>query len=561
MRTGLLFIILSSLALSPFAQERAPTSISEDLPSGLDTIHGSAILAHVRTLASDEFEGRAPGTRGEDLTVKYLIDQFKAVGARPGNPNGTYFQNVPLVGYQTTPSIDITAAGKTVPLEYLDDFVHDYPRLTPKVRIPSAEVIFAGYGITAPQYQWDDYKNVDVRGKLVLVLSGEPSRSLEGDASKLDPALFKGVMRTYYSTREFKYEEARKRGAAGVLVIYDPEKANTYGLFRTFAQIEGQNLRPSQGSYELAIAGLVTTNAVKRIFAAARKDFTSAEKSALLADFLPETLAVKADISLTSKLRYFSSKNVVARVVGTDPKLRNEYVVYTAHWDHLGKDGSLKGDQIYNGANDNAIGTAQLIEAARAFSSMKQQPKRSVLFIATTAEEKGYLGARYYLRRPLYPIANTVANINLDAGNLFGLTSDLGSTGYGNSTLDEVLGEAAKMQGRDFAKTSLQTDGGLYFGSDQIEFAKAGIPAVFPWSGFEYVGKPKDYGEKVWDDYSENRYHKVADGVMADWDAAGAVEDTRWFVIAGYLAAQNIARPKWKEGSEFIWIPKPQKKK
>jgi len=541
-----------------FAQDQSADSvrIPPALQLGLEKIQGSNILRHVDKLASDEFEGRAPGTRGEDLTVKYLIEQFKAVGAAPGNSNGTYVQTVPSVGYRTTPKIDLTINGKPVPFEFQEDFVHDYPRLTPRVEIKSSEVVFAGYGITAEQYNWDDYKDVDIKGKLVLVLSGEPSRSIDGDEKRLDPSFFKGPVRTYYSTRESKYEQARRRGAAGVLIIYDPEKANTYSLFQTFAKLEGQNLRPHANSFAMAIAGLVTTQAVSRIFAAANKDLVAAEKAAQLANFRPVTFAANAAINLHSRLRRINSRNVVAKVVGSDLRLRNEYVIYTAHWDHLGKDTTLTGDQIYNGANDNAIGTAQLIEAARAFAALKQRPSRSILFIATTAEEKGYLGARYYVQKPLYPISASVANINFDAGNLFGLTRDLGSTGYGNSTLDEVLEIAARMQGRVFATESLDSTGGLYFGSDQIEFAKGGVPAVFPWSGYDYVGKPKDFGEKVWDEYSANRYHKVTDGVMRDWDAAGAVEDTRWFVIAGFLIAQNRVRPRWKVGSEFIWTSK-----
>lgn len=537
--------------LSIFAQDRKPYAIPAALQIGLEKVRGGNILAHVGKLASDEFEGRAPGTRGEDLTVEYLVEQFKAVGAAPGNPNGSYIQRVPLVGYRTTPKIDLTVNGASVSLRFLEDFVHDYPRLTPRVEVDSSEVVFAGYGITAPQFGWDDYKNVDVRGKLVLVLSGEPSKLIEGDEKKVDPTFFKGVVRTYYSTRQFKYEQARRRGAAGVLIIYDQEKANTYSLFQTFAKLEGQNLKPTAKNLEMAIAGLVTSKAVRRIFAASGKDFANAEKAARRADFQPHMPGASAAISLQSKIRTINSRNIVAKVAGSDPRLRNEYVIYTAHWDHLGKDTSLIGDQIYNGANDNAIGTAQLIELARAFAAMEPKPARSILFIATTAEEKGYLGARYYLRNPLYPISATVANINLDAGNLFGLTRDLGSTGYGNSTLDEVLDAAAKMQGRVFATKSLDTDGGLYFGSDQIEFAKAGIPAVFPWSGFDYVGKAKDFGEKAWNEYSANRYHKVTDGIMPDWDAAGAVEDTRWFAIAGYLVANGKERPKWLHDSEF----------
>jgi len=540
-------------ALPLIAQDRSVPTIPDALRVGLDAIKGSKILDHVKTLASDEFEGRNPGTRGEELTVKYLVEQFKATGAEPGNPNGTYLQNVPLVGFRTTPTIDLTVAGKAVPFKFIDDYVHDYPRLIPRVSIKGAEVVFAGFGITAPQFGWDDYKNVDVTGKLVLVLSGEPSRPLAGDDKKPDPKFFKGVVRTNYSTREFKYEEARKRGAAGVLIMYDPEKANTYSLFQSFAKLEGQDLKAAPARHSLAIAGLVTTSAVGRIFAAANKDLAAAEKSSERADFRPYSLNATANLSLQTKLRSFNSRNVVAKVVGSHPRLRNEYVIYTAHWDHLGKDTSLKGDQIYNGANDNAIGTAQLIEAARAFAKLKQKPARSVLFIATTAEEKGYLGARYYLQKPLYPILASVANINFDAGNLFGLTRDLGSTGYGNSDLDNVLDTAAQMQGRKFEKGSLDSTGGMYFASDQIEFARAGIPAVFPWSGFDYVGKPQDHGEKVWGEYSDKRYHKVTDEVMPDWDTSGAVEDTRWFVIAGFLVADYAPRPQWLEGSEFGW--------
>jgi Zn-dependent M28 family amino/carboxypeptidase len=264
-------------------------------------------------------------------------------------------------------------------------------------------------------------------------------------------------------------------------------------------------------------------------------------------------MATTAKISLSSKVRNVVSRNVVAMVEGSDPRLKNEYVIYSAHWDHLGRDPKLKGDQIYNGANDNAAGTAQLLEVARGFANLKTRPKRSVLFVATTAEEKGFLGARHYIQNPLYPISKTVAAINLDAGNLFGLTKDLGSTGYGNSTLDDTLTAAAEMQGRTFLTGSMD-NGGLYFASDQIEFAKAGIPAVFPWNGHLYIGKPADHSEKVWNEYGSKRYHQVTDEVMPDWDMAGAVEDARWMMIAGFLAADRPEKPRWLKGSEFLWI-------
>jgi Zn-dependent M28 family amino/carboxypeptidase len=530
-----------------------PLVMPSGLQEALNVVRGDRLLSHVKILASDEFEGRAPGTRGEDLTVKYVIDQFKAAGTTPGNPNGSYAQIVPLVGYKTIPTIDLIVQGKRIDLKFPDDFVHDYPRLSQDVVVKSAGVVFAGYGITAPQFGWDDYKNLDVRGKLVIVLSGEPSRPKVDNQNELDPAFFKGVGRTYYGTREFKYAQGEQNGAAGVLIIYDPDASSTYSLFQTFAKIEGQNLRLPRGSHPLAIAGLVTTGAVRRIFDAAGHDFAAFEKAAQVPGSRTRLINAKANISLRTKLRKINSRNVVAKVAGSDPLLSDEYVIYTAHWDHLGKDTSLKGDQIYNGANDNATGVAQLIEAARAFAALKEKPARSILFLATTAEEKGYLGARYFLQNPLYPRSQMVANINLDAGNPFGLTRDLASTGYGNSTLDGVLQMSAEMQGRVFVPGSLDETGSLYFGSDQIEFAKAGIPAVFPWSGNTYVGRPPEYGGGKWDEYGTKRYHQVSDEVMADWEMSGAVEDTRWFVIAGYLVAQNHERPKLNEGSEFQW--------
>jgi len=244
------------------------------------------------------------------------------------------------------------------------------------------------------------------------------------------------------------------------------------------------------------------------------------------------------------------SHNVVARVDGSDPRLRDEHVVYSAHWDHLGKDPALVGDQVYNGAIDNAAGTGQLIEVARGLASLRRKPRRSMLFIAVTAEERGYLGSRFYVQHPLFPLAKTVANINLDGGNVWGLTSDLTSAGYGLSTLDEALADAARLQGRTFINAGID-DGSLFFSSDQIEFAKAGVPATFPFSGSSYAGKPKEFGDARWAAYASKDYHQVTDEVRPNWDLAGTAEDARWLMIAGYYVAEAAARPEWKRGSEF----------
>ncbi|MEO6484090.1 MAG: M20/M25/M40 family metallo-hydrolase [Pyrinomonadaceae bacterium] len=535
------------------------TSILAELKPALDSIQAAAILDHVKKLASDEFEGRGPGTTGEILTANYLVYQLKTAGLKPGNPDGTYIQKVPLIGYQTVPRIDVELGGKKTSLKFIVDFVHDYPALRPSASVENASVVFAGYGIIAPEYGWDDYKGVDVRNKLVIVLSGEPSAPDKNDPKKLDNAVFKGDTRTYYSTRGFKFDLAAKKGAAGILVIYDPDKANTYSLFQTFAKMEGFGLKPLNKNSATLISGLTTVSSARRIFADAGHDLDKLQTSADKNDFKPVETTARARISVTSKLRSIVSRNVVARVEGSDPRLKSEYVIYSAHWDHLGKDTNLKGDQIYNGAIDDAAGTAQLLEIARAFAKLPKKPKRSILFIATTAEEKGFLGSRYYAQNPLFPVAKTVANINLDGGNVWGRTKDVLSASYGLSTLDEVLEEAAKLQGRIFLKESLG-NGGLYFASDQIEFAKAGIPAIFPFSGSDYVGKNKDFGDTQWNNYSEKDYHQVSDEVKPDWDLSGAVEDAQWLLIAGYEIAQASKRPEWKPGSEFKVIREREKK-
>ena len=550
-----ILVLLTSLIVSDFRvvgqQPGEGSSVLSVLKPALDSVQGEEILAHTKKLSSDEFEGRGPATRGETLTVNYLTDQFKRSGLKPGNPDGTFVQKVPMVGFLAQPKIEVESGGKNVQLNFQDDFVHDYPALRSSVSTKNSGVVFAGYGIVAPQYDWDDYKDVDVRNKLVIVLSGEPSAPDKRDPSKLDPTVFKGDTRTYYSTREFKYDLAARKGAAAILVITDPEKSITYSIFQTFAKMEGFVLKPRTPSPAFAMAGLITINAARRLFAAAGKDLAKLEGSAGNKDFRPIPTNASANISVKTKLRNVTSHNVVARIEGSDPRLKNEYVIYSAHWDHLGKDTNLKGDQIFNGAQDNAVGAAQLLEMAKGFARLPKKPKRSILFIGVTAEEKGFLGSHYYAEHPLFPISRTVANINLDGGNAWGITSDLITTGYGLSTLDEFLAEAARLQGRKFINEAID-NGGLYFASDQIEFAKVGIPASFPFSGSEYIGKPKDWGDKKWKAYSENDYHKVSDEVRADWDLSGAAEDARWLLIAGYNIAQAEKRPEWKAGSEFM---------
>jgi Zn-dependent M28 family amino/carboxypeptidase len=532
--------LLACVMSSPLLADEPRASISPELNDALSKIQAPNIAAHINRLASDEFAGRAPGTRGETLTIEYLAAQLAQYGLKPGNPDGTFFQKVPLVGYQSVPKIEIEVGGQKVALTFLDDFVHDRAALKPRASAKNAAVVFAGYGIVAPLYGWDDYKDVDVRNKLVIVLGGEPAIAES----------FKGDTRTWFSSRDFKFDLAAAKGAAGILIVTDPEKSHAYSVFQTFAKMEGGALKASRGKSSPLIAGLITIGAARRLMSAAGQDFDQLQAAASKPDARPVVTSANANISVDSKIRHFVSHNVVARIEGSDPRLKVEYVVYSAHWDHLGTDPNLTGDQIYNGAIDNAAGTSQLLEIARGFAALRNKPKRSILFMAVTAEEKDFLGSRFYVEHPLVPLSKTVANINLDGGNVWGVTSDLITTGYGLSTLDEALAEAARLQGRTFIKEAID-DGGLYFASDQIEFAKVGIPAAFPFSGSEYVGKPKEFGDAKWDAYSSTDYHQVTDEVKPDWDLTGAAEDAKWLMIAGDLVADSEQRPDWKPGSEF----------
>ncbi|MEO6655978.1 MAG: M28 family peptidase, partial [Pyrinomonadaceae bacterium] len=380
-----LVLVVSLLAAHVIGLTQDSTRGSQTLTAigpALESIQADKILEHIKILASDKFEGRNTGSKGEILTVNYLVDQFKRAGLKPGNPDGTYVQKVPLVGFLSQPQIELSINGTKLPLKFMEDFVHESPRLRPHVSVKNSGVVFAGYGIVAPDYGWDDYKGVDVRNKLVILLGGEPSFQDKNDPSKADKSMFRGDDRTVYSTREVKNEIALKKGAAAVLFITDPSKSDSFSIFQTFARLEALSLRPkAEPRAELAMTGLLTIDAARRIFKACGEDFENLRTFAEKEDFKPVLTIALANLSIKTKLRNVMSQNVVARLDGSDPKLKSEYLIYTAHWDHLGIDKSLKGDQIYNGAIDNAIGTASLVEMSKAFAKVQPGLKRSVLFI------------------------------------------------------------------------------------------------------------------------------------------------------------------------------------
>ena len=523
-----------------------------DLHPAIDSITSADLLAHIRTLASDEYEGRSPGTRGEDLTVAYLTDQFKNMGLKPGNPDGTYVQKVPLVGYTSDSKVEVTANGKKLAMTPRTDYVTSSRRYTAEVKVPISDIVFVGYGVVAPEYGWDDYKGVDVKGKTILMLVNDPPVPDPNDPTKLDEKMFKGKAMTYYGRWTYKYEIASEKGAAAALIIHETGPAGY--PFEVVGSRHGREdfdiQKPDKNMSRVPVEGWITYDKAAELCKLAGQDLAALKKAAVSKDFRPVTLNAKASFDIKNTLREVDSRNVIAKLEGSDPQLKNQYVIYSAHWDHLGKDTSLKGDQIYNGANDNASGTAGLLELAQAFAKISPAPKRSILFLSVTAEERGLLGAKYYAENPLYPLKDTLANINMDELNQWGRSKDVRVIGLGNSTLDDVIEEVARSQGRDVVGDA-EPEKGRYYRSDHFEFAKQGVPALYPKQGIEIVGKPDGYGLHKEKEYTSNDYHKVTDEIKPDWDLSGAVEDLQLLLQVGYKVSETDKFPEWKPGTEF----------
>ncbi|HVE12304.1 MAG TPA: M28 family peptidase, partial [Elusimicrobiota bacterium] len=449
------------------------------LQPALAALSGDDILARIKVLASDEFEGRAPGSKGEDLTVAYLQREFKRLGLKPGNPDGTYIQKVPLVGIKGAPEASFTGKSATFVPRFTEDAVAVSERAVGEVSVKGSELVFVGYGITAPEYGWDDFKGADLKGKTLVFLINDPPLPDPKDPAKLDEKMFKGKAMTYYGRWTYKYEKAAELGAAAAIIVHETEAA-AYPWSVVQNSWSGENFSlktDDKNAGVVAVQSWVSSGTAVRLLAMAGQDYWQLKRKALDRAFKPIPLGITADFTIQNSLREVLSRNVVARIPGSDPKLKAETVVYTAHWDHLGKDPKLKGDQIFNGALDNASGTSALLELAKAFSTLKPAPKRSVLFIALTGEEQGLLGAKHYAEHPLYPLTKTLAEINMDVINVYGPTKDIVSGGLGQSTLDETLIAAAAARGRA-VKGDPEPEKGGFFRSDHFEFVKKGVPAL-----------------------------------------------------------------------------------
>ena len=536
-----------------------PAAVSSALPrpsvplAALPKVDPAAILGMTRTMSSDEFQGRAPGTAGEDVTIAYLETRFKELGLAPGNPDGTYIQKVPLVGITGTEAkpLTITKRGETGTMKWRDEVVAWSRHAAGGASIDQSEVVFAGYGVEAPEYGWDDFKGTDVKGKTIVVLVNDPPVPDPADSAKLDPKVFGGSAMTYYGRWTYKFEEGARKGAAAVLIVHETLPAGY-----PFSVVQG-NLNekfdlaaPDQNMGRANIEGWITLDAARKLFEMGGQDFDALKKQAVSKDFKPVALGLKASMGIRNKLRTIDSRNVVAKLEGGDPVLKDEFVVYTAHWDHLGVGQPVNGDKIYNGALDNASGVATVLEIARALKQAQPRPKRSFLFLMVTAEEKGLIGSEYYSLNPLYPLAKTAADINIDTINQWGKTKDISVIGLGASDLDDYLRQAAQEQGRTI-RADPEPEKGSYYRSDHFNFAKQGVPALDPDAGVEYIGKTAEWGKAKRDEYTDKDYHAPSDEVKPDWDLSGAAEDAQLLLAVGYRVANADKLPEWKPGSEF----------
>lgn len=501
--------------------------------------------SHLRTISSDEYDGRKPGTLGERLTTNYIVEQFKRMGVEPGN-KGDWLQTVPAVSTalndQDTLKLDVAEGGAQEDFAFGKDMVVGTLQARADVELKDSDVVFVGYGVNAPEAQWNDFDGVDVKGKTVVILVNDPGWN--GN----DPRLFKGREMTYYGRWTYKFEEAARQGAAAAFIVHQTEPA-AYGwnVVQSGWTMPRLDLPESEApGPRLPVAGWLTHEAAQRLFAKAGKNFDELAKQADVRGFKAVPLDAKANIHLNSTISHSLSNNVIGMIKGSEKP--DEAVVYTAHWDHLGHDPSLKGHQIYNGAVDNGTGIAAMLEIAGKFA--QEKPKRTVVFAAVTMEESGLLGSQFYVAHPPFPLAKTVADINMDALPITGATKDMEVTGLGQGTLEDIFADVLKADGR-VVSGDATPEKGHYFRSDHFNFAKAGVPALAAGGGIDMVQGGKAAGEAAAEDYTKNHYHQPTDVYDMRWNFDGVIQNVKAYYALGEKLADSDVWPEWKEGSEF----------
>ncbi|WP_426670166.1 M28 family metallopeptidase [Mucilaginibacter sp. McL0603] len=500
-------------------------------------ITAEEIKSHIAVLANDSLLGRKPFTAGEPKTINYISQQFKKLGLEPGN-NGSYFQEVPMVEITGSPvaTMEISGGKSPIILNNLTDFVASTRQELDEVELKNSPLVFVGYGIIAPEYHHNDYAGLDVKGKTVIVLVNDPG--------------FKGDTMTYYGRWTYKYDEAARQGAAGVIIVHQTKEAS-YPWSVVASSFPGAKLYLQQKDKHLGrckVEGWITEDAAKKLFSSIgiTDDLRALARKK---DFKAIPLNLNASLTIHNKLKYSTSHNVIATLKGsTNP---GEYIIYTAHWDHLGVGKpDAKGDSIYNGAVDNADGVAALISMAKAFSEAKEKPQRSIIFLAVTAEEQGLLGSEYYATHPIYPLNKTIADLNMDALGSYGETKDFAITGKGQNELDEYVTKYANAEG-DIVVGDRNPIAGSYYRSDHFNFAKIGVPALDMNNGDNSLAHGEAWGKKQQEDYTAHHYHQASDNYSPEMDASGMAQVANLLFNVGYQLSNETTYPSWKDGSEF----------
>jgi Zn-dependent M28 family amino/carboxypeptidase len=505
---------------------------------------GERIRAHVKFLSSDLLEGRGVGARGGDLAAEYIASQFAVAGAMPAGDRGTYFQKVPLVGVRTAPGAELSvlAGDQTLALRWGDDFIGTSQSQKSDMRI-DAEAIFAGHGIVAPEYHWNDYKDAEVRGKIVVLFTNEPASD--------DPKFFGGRALTYYGRWTYKYEQALRMGALGCILIHTtPTAGYGWDVVRSSWSGEQPFVKLAPGQTDLALAGWVTQDAGERILALAGHSVQELLHASESRDFRPIRLGLHVRAHFASAIRELDTRNVAAVVSGSDPRLQSETVIFTAHWDHLGVGEPVNGDAIYNGAIDNATGCGILLELAHAWAALPQKPRRSALFLALTGEEGGLRGSEYYAAHPIFPPGKTVVDVNFDALMPYGRTQDVVVAGAERTTLWPLVEQIARRMELTIDPDP-RPEQGSYYRSDHFSLAHAGIPAFSVEQGTQFYGKPADYGARLFEEYNDKHYHQPSDEYHPDWDFAGLEQMARFGFLIAIEAANQESLPTWRAGDEF----------
>ncbi len=512
---------------------------------GQQNIDQATIAGHIRFLADDQIEGRGPGTKADELTQLYIATQMQGMGYQPAGENDTWTQQVPLVGItsQAPAKMEIVGDNQSISLKYYDEFIAVSGRAQPTVELPKSEIVFVGFGITAPEYDWDDYQSIDVKDKIVLIMNNDPED---------DPELFEGRRRLYYGRWDYKYANAARHGAAAAIIIHTtPSAGYPFSVIQTSWSGEESELG-EDNSPRMLVKAWVTDEVAHRIAELANQDLDALRKSANSRQFKAVPLGVTSSLRLSCEIRNRDTANVLGLLPGSDPQLADEYVILMAHHDHLGLavQRDATGDNIYNGAIDNASGVATLLALAKEFALSTAKPKRSILLAAVGAEEQGLLGSKYFAAHPTVPVGKIAGLVNMDGLNFLGRTVDLQVIGYGKSSIDALVQQAATGQDRKVVPDQF-IDRGYYYRSDQFSLAKVGVPGLYLHAGTTVRGKPEGWGREQLEAWTEKTYHQPGDQYDPNWDLSGAVEDTQLlFEIASAMANADEMQ-SWKAGDEF----------